>query len=149
LLLGDVIEEIGALDIPLGEITSDAAGRAAWALIDRVQPEVLVLAPATAERFLATAPARTRPWWQGIIWLQADPATTHPTLPTATGFTGWQHRWLAVAEATSFVAGACVAGSLHTDDELLVEVVDDTTGAILPSEQDGVIVVTPLGVDTA
>ena len=48
LLLGDVHEALGALDVPLGTVETEAAARAAWELVDRVECEVLVLEPATA-----------------------------------------------------------------------------------------------------
>jgi len=135
LLLGDVIEEIGALDVPLGEIISDTAARAAWELVDRVQPDVLVLPPETAPRFLGTAPAGERPWWQGIIWLRSG-AGAIPPLPASFSFAGWQRTWLAVPEATNFVAATCAGGHFHADEALLAE----AEGAHL--------VLTPLGVDT-
>ena len=58
LLLGDVNEAIGALDVPLGTADTDGAAKAAWELVDRVQCEVLVLAAETAATFLAAAPRR-------------------------------------------------------------------------------------------
>src|SRR5262245_18164676 len=42
LLLGDVDEAIGALDVPLARVETEAAARAAWELVDRVQCEILV-----------------------------------------------------------------------------------------------------------
>src|SRR5689334_13410659 len=45
LLVGDVVEAIGALDVPLGAIESEAGARAAWELFDRVQATVLVAEP--------------------------------------------------------------------------------------------------------
>src|SRR5262249_21350049 len=43
LLLGDVVEELGGLDVPLGPVAGEAAARQAWELVDRVEPDVLVL----------------------------------------------------------------------------------------------------------
>src|SRR5262249_14384744 len=57
LLLGDVHEALGALDVPLGTVETDAAARAAWGLIDRGEGEGLVLEPSTAAPFLGAAPA--------------------------------------------------------------------------------------------
>src|SRR5262249_52562197 len=57
LLLGDVNEAIGALDVPLGTAETEAAARAAWELVDRVQCHVLVLAPETADIVFRSAPA--------------------------------------------------------------------------------------------
>ena len=70
LLLGDVNEAIGALDVPLGVVDADAAARAAWDLVDRVQCEVLVLDPSTAPAFFQAAPGVARSWWRGIVWLE-------------------------------------------------------------------------------
>jgi phenylacetate-CoA ligase len=144
LLLGDVVEEIGALDVPLGAIEGEAAAGAAWELFERVQPELLVLDPASASPFFAAARAAQRGWWKGIIWLGSPTSA----LPPAAGFAGWQRAWLAVPEATSFVAGSCAHGRHHPDDALVVEVVDERTGAPLPSGQPGTLALTPLGRET-
>lgn len=137
LLLGDVVEEIGALDVPLGAIENDAAARQAWELFDRVQPAVLVVEDASAARLFAAPPQAPRPWWQGIAWLHPGAVGTQPlAVPDAAGFAGWQRDWLAVPEATSFVACSCAAGRWHCDAGVLAEVVD------------GSLVLTPLGVDT-
>src|SRR5262245_50313340 len=47
LLLGDVNEAIGALDVPLGTVETEAGARAAWELVDRVQCHILILLPET------------------------------------------------------------------------------------------------------
>jgi hypothetical protein len=121
LLLGDVDEALGALDVPLGTVETEAAARAAWELVDRVQCEVLVLEPATAATLFAAASAEPRPWLRGIVWLvRAD----GPALPPAPGFGGWQRSWLAVPEVASFVAGSCEAGRLHVDVGVEAAVID-------------------------
>jgi hypothetical protein len=113
LIVGDVNEEIGALDVPLGEIETEAAARAAWELLDRVETSVLILDPATAATLLAAAPPQARPWWQGIVWLRRPGAPFTP--PAAEALGGWQRSWLAVPEVSSFVAGECASGRLHVD----------------------------------
>jgi phenylacetate-coenzyme A ligase PaaK-like adenylate-forming protein len=136
LLLGDVLEEIGALDVPLGAIENDAVARQAWQLVDRVQPTVMIVDHAAAARFFAAMPAAERPWWRGIVWLNAGAVEApQSTVPAVARFTGWQRLWLAVPEATSFVAYACAAGRLHCDEGVVAEVVD------------GELVLTPLAVD--
>ncbi len=148
LLLGDTVEELGALDIPLGIVDGEAAARAAWELIDRVQPEILILDGASATRLFASiAPAR-RDWWRGIIWLRSTPADTLPAPPAPSGFAGWQRQWLAVAEATSFVAWSCPEARFHALDHVVVEVADDTTGVPCAAGQVGTLVITPLAGDT-
>ena len=138
LLLGDVVEELGGLDVPLG--TEDA--RAAWELVDRVTPEVLVLDDAAT--FLAAAPPAARPGWRGIVRRGTGHAAT--SIPAAAGFTGWQRGWLAVPEATSFVAGTCAEGRHHADEGVIAEVVD-AHGTPLPPGRDGVLALTPLGLE--
>ena len=123
LLVGDVVEAIGALDVPLGVIESEAAARPAWELFDRVQATVLIAEPgAGATTFFAAAPAVERPWWRGIVWLSRGGAAA--PVPPPPGFAGWQRTWLAIAEATSFVAGSCAAGGFHADEASRAEVVD-------------------------
>ena len=149
LLIGDVVEEIGALDVPLGAIENDAAARQAWELVDRVRPAVTILDHPSATRLFTAAPSAARPWWQGIVWLRtAEVETPRPTISDAAGFTGWQRTWLAVPEATSFVACDCAAGRMHVDDDVITEVVDATSGAPVAAGAAGTLALTPLGVDT-
>ena len=126
LLLGDVVEELGALDVPLGAVEDAAAARQAWDLVERVTPDVIVLDDATTATFLAAAPPAERPWWRGIVWLRVGARAARPAPPAAAGFAGWQREWLAVPEATSFVAGTCFAGRFHVDEGVVAEVVDET-----------------------
>jgi len=119
LLLGDVIEAIGALDVPLGVIESEGAARPAWELFDRIEGTVLVVEPGPgATTFFAAAPPRERPWWRGIVWLSRG--TTAAPVPPPPGFAGWQRTWLAVAEASSFVAGSCERGGFHAAGDAAV-----------------------------
>lgn len=120
LLVGDVVDELGALDVPLGEVRSEAAARSAWALIDRVEPQILILDAASAGPLFTHAPSRPRPWWQGILWL----ASATPT-PAASGFDGWQRQWLAVPEISSFIAGTCDRGNFHDEDDVVSECLDE------------------------
>jgi phenylacetate-coenzyme A ligase PaaK-like adenylate-forming protein len=143
LLLGDVIEEIGALDVPLGTIESEAAARAAWELIDRVEPTVLVLDAASGKALLDATPPGERPWWRGIVWRRVNGTET----PAAASFAGWQRTWLAVPEATSFVAGSCASGRFHVDEGVVAEVVDCYTGDPVSAGCEGTLVLTPLEVD--
>jgi len=149
LLLGDVIEDIGALDVPLGALENEAAAKAAWELIDRVQPDVLVLEAPQATRLFAAAPPAKRGWLRGLIWLRRGAESAdRPSPPAAVGFEGWQRIWLAVAEATSFVAASCSASSFHVDEGVLVEVIDGVAGAALAAGGQGELALTLLGLDT-
>lgn len=116
LLLGDVNEAIGALDVPLGPSHTDAAAKAAWELLDRVRCEVLVVDPATAPRFFGMMPPDERPWLAGIVWLWRAGVPQPPEAPWP--FAGWQRRWFAVPEVASFAGATCAAGGLHLDDAL-------------------------------
>ena len=130
LLLGDVVEEIGGLDVPLGVIDSDASARAAWELIDRVQVEVLVLDDTSGPRLLAAMPAGDRPWWRGIVWRRLGTSAASST----PGFAGWQRSWLAVPEVASFIAHSCAAGRHHVDEGVAADVVD---GTLVLARRDG------------
>lgn len=123
LLLGDVNEAIGALDVPLGVVESAASARGAWELVDRVECAVLVLAPEMAAPFLDAAGTAARPWWQGIVWLDRGPRAARPAVPA--GFGGWQRAWLALPEATSFVGGAMADDGRYRVDEAARATVDD------------------------
>jgi hypothetical protein len=130
LIVGDVNEELGALDVPLGEIGTAAAAAAAWELLDRVEVNVLVLDPATGSTLLAAAPPAPRPWWHGIVWL-ARPGST-ASAPAVGDFGGWQRTWLAVPEVSSFVGGQCVQGRVHVE------------GAFAPAVEQEELVLAPL-----
>ncbi len=124
LLLGDVVEEIGGLDVPLGFTSNEAAAKAAWELMDRVQPEVLIVDGASCGPLFAAAPQQTRTWLQGIVWLRTGSNAERAQLPPSVGFAGWQRGWLAVAEVSSFVAGECARGNYHVDREVEAEILE-------------------------
>jgi hypothetical protein len=113
LIVGDVNEELGALDVPLGEIANEAAAKAAWELLDRVEVNVLILDPATCAILLAAAPSIPRPWFAGIVW-SCLPGEGEP-VPEVTALGGWRRRWLAVPEVSSFVGAECPRARLHVD----------------------------------
>jgi len=149
LLLGDVIEELGALDVPLGVVDSAATARQAWDLVDRIQPQVMILDDASAPRLFAAAPSTRRGWWCGIVSLQCGPADSERlSIPDAAGFGGWQRTWLAVPEATSFAAYSCATARFHVDAAVVAEVVDLATNTVLPVGCEGTLTLTPLGSDT-
>jgi hypothetical protein len=150
LLLGDVVQDLGGLDIPVGEVDNEAAGKQAWSLIDLVEPDVIVLNAQSARHLLAAAPARQRSWWKGVVWLRTDAghqATSKP--PSVAGFEGWQRTWLAVPEATSFVAVSCSAGRFHLDTEVTAEAVDGKTLRAAKAGEAASIALTTTGGETA
>jgi len=136
LLLGDVIEELGALDVPLGIVDGESAARQAWDLVDRVEPHVLVLDHASGPALLAAIPAGARPWWRGIVWLGIGSAA-----PAPAAFDGWQRNWLAVPEATSFLGASCTASRVHVDEAVAVEVAAPD-GTPIPRGDAGMLLVT-------
>jgi len=134
LLVGDVSEEIGALDVPLGVIETESQARAAWELLDRVQVGILILDPARAEALLAHVPDLARPWWQGVVWLERPGgAASRSAVPAGLG--GWQRRWFAVPEVASFVGATCSADRYHVDID------------VAPSVEDGELLVARRGSD--
>jgi hypothetical protein len=132
LVVGDVDEELGALDVPLGEVATEAAAGAAWELLDRVEVNVLILDPARAASLIAAAPAQPRPWFQGIVWL-CRPGE-HAAAPKVPYLPGWRRRWLAVPEVSSFVGTECAQRALHVDVafEPTVEMGELVLGALHP-----------------
>jgi len=137
LLLGDVVEEHGSLDVPLGAIESDAAARQAWELVDRVTPAILFLETETTKRLFDAAPPAQRPWLKGLVWLQRGRVAAVPEVTANVGFGGWSRSWLAIPEAASFAAASCATERFHLDEALAVEV------------EGGALIVTPLTGSTA
>lgn len=137
LLLGDVIEAIGAMDVPLGLVDGPAAAKGAWELLDRVEPAILVLNETSATHLFAHQPAAARPWWRGIVWLRTSEQApgARPAVPAT--FDGWQRTWLAVPEATSFVGHEVAPGTFQVDEGVHAEVAD------------GRLLLTPLGREAA
>lgn len=125
LLLGDVVDELGALDIPLGEVTDARSAEAAWKLIGRVRAEVLVSPRAGAAQLLAQMPPDGAPSLRGVVWIvrSADPMVVEePEIP---GFGGWVGAALAIPEAACFVAIRCPRGIFHADDDCVVEILNE------------------------
>lgn len=121
LLLGDVMEDLGALDVPLGSIESAAQAKQAWELIDRVEPQVIVAESNGSDVFFNGAGAQPRPWWQGMVWVRSEICSARPALPAHLGFAGWQRTCLSIPVARSFAAAECDAGQFHFDAELCPE----------------------------
>jgi hypothetical protein len=107
--------------VPLGVIESKAAARPAWELFDRIEGTVLGRRARSRHRRRSSpaAPPRERPWWRGIVWLSRGHGGRRPYRRTP-AFAGWQRTWLAVAEASSFVAGSCERGGFHAAGDAVV-----------------------------
>jgi phenylacetate-coenzyme A ligase PaaK-like adenylate-forming protein len=149
LLLGDVVQDLGGLDVPLGAVDSEAAAKQAWTLIDLVEPAVIVLNTPSALQLFGAAPARKRPWLRGIIWLQIDgDGGGVPAVGEAAGFSGWERTWLAVPEVTSFVAVSCSAQRFHLDTRVDVDVVDGSKGSSMDDGEVGELAITALDMET-
>lgn len=150
LLLGDVVQDLGGLDVPLGAVESEAAAKQAWTLIDLVEPAVIVLNTPSALQLFGAAPACKRPWWKGIVWLQIDgDGGGTPAVGEAAGFTGWERTWLAVPEVTSFLAVSCSKQRFHLDGRVAVEVVDRATGQPTANNDVGDLAITALDMETS
>jgi len=142
LLLGDVVDELGALDMPLGEITDNRSASSAWKLMQRVQPQVLILRPCDADILFAEAPGDGLSSLQSILWLQTESAWQQPLI--ASRFTGTHGVWLAIPEATSFAAVRCRNGLFHSDSAVIVES-SDADGAAVAHTAPGTLLITTIG----
>jgi hypothetical protein len=136
LLLGDVVEELGALDVPLGETKADGAIDNAWALIERVQPHALVLEAATAERFFAAAPIKYAVQLRALVWLHREPPKQLPSPPPSWKVEQQLH-CLAVPEVLSFFAYSC-NDHFHCDESISALVVDERS--LLPAPVGALLV---------
>lgn len=113
--VGDAVEALGALDVPLGPCRDARSGDAAWALLDRVAVDALILDRPGAAGLLAklrVAPPRA---WRVTLWLGLDRPEDFPA---------WR-RWVAVPEVALFTALDCEAGEPHVADDVHAEIVDD------------------------
>jgi hypothetical protein len=112
LILGDALERLGALDVPLGPAREERAVKALAAMVDRVAADVLVLDGPTGAPLLVELRKHPPRSWRGTVWLGDDPPT---------GVPGWCRRWISVPEASVFFAVECRSGTLHADPELHLE----------------------------
>jgi hypothetical protein len=124
LILGDAVEALGGLDIPLGPVRDDRSALAAAELLARVGVDVLVASPPTAGPLLSAIERGGARSLAGILWLGPDP----PRLNLGC----WWRRWIAVPEVAIFTAIECERGRLHLDPSLRGEV------------ENGRVVLTPL-----
>src|SRR5262249_8879146 len=122
LLLGDVIEAIGGLDVPLGVVDSPAAAKSAWELLDRGEPIVVVLTASSPAKLFEHEPPRDRPWWKLVVWLHSDEVTDAARPAPPPGVSVEQRIWLAAPEAASFVAHSCPQGRFHVDQGVFAEI---------------------------
>ena len=112
LILGDALERLGALDVPLGPARDEKAAKALAAMVDRVAADVLVLDGGTGAALLAELRKHPPHSWQGTLWLGGEPPS---------GLPGWCRRWISVPETSIFFAVDCRSGNLHADPEVHLE----------------------------
>jgi phenylacetate-coenzyme A ligase PaaK-like adenylate-forming protein len=146
LLFGDVVDDLGALDVPLGAVRDPGSAKAAWKLIDRVEASVIVVDDMAAANLFAAVPPAERPWWRGVVTLASDTASlARPEqVPANLGFTGWQRYWLAVPDAASFVGASCGAGAIHLDEGIACEIAGGND-ELVEHGATGQVLLTPLG----
>jgi hypothetical protein len=114
LVLGDALEALGALDVPLGPVRDAKTAVTIAALVARIDAEILVVDPPSAVA-LGAALAGNRPAsWRGIVWLGADGAPGKEP--------GWSRRWISLPEISVFFAVDCSVGRLHLDPDVRVEI---------------------------
>lgn len=123
LLLGDVVEELGALDIAVGETRCEQSANHAWQWLQRLSPEVLVLEAQTADALLRAMPPTCSLRPAVVLWLHRGAPTSMPRMPATFSNARVVH-WLAVPEVLSFFAHSCNGEHFHCDSSLEATVVD-------------------------
>ena len=127
LVLGDALEVLGALDVPLGPVRDGRAAGSARDLLDRVGVDVVVLDADTGAGLLASI-AEDPATVTRIVWCGDDEPPAGLAPRTA--------RWLSVPEVSIFAATECGRGVLHLDPGLRAEVVEGRLVLGMP-EGDG------------
>lgn len=113
LLFGDVVEELGGLDIPLGPIRSLSEAQNAWSTLMNLRAEVLVTDCRSGELLLeGVVGLRENPAIVGWIWLVERPWLEGPTFPEPLQQV-WRRYWLPFPEAQCFFAWSCAWGTFH------------------------------------
>ena len=112
LLLGDAVERLGALDVPLGPVRDAKVAEAMRDLVDAIGAEVVVVdeasAPAFLDRLVASPPAAL-----GLVLRLGMGTTRHAPFASL--------RWLAVPEIASFFALECALGNWHVAPSVRIE----------------------------
>jgi hypothetical protein len=112
LILGDALERLGALDVPLGPAYDEHAAKALAALTRRIDAQVVIVDGRTGGALVAELRKDPPRSCQGTIWLGVEPP---PSVP------GWCRRWISVPEVSIFFAVECRSGSLHVDPDVHVD----------------------------
>jgi hypothetical protein len=116
LIVGDALERLGALDVPLGPVRDAASAAAMAQLVRRIGIDVLITSDASGSALLAALAAAPPPSWRGTIWLgpERSPAIVDR----------WRRRWISLPEISVFLAVECALGALHLDPAVHVELRD-------------------------
>lgn len=144
LLVGDVVDDLGGLDIPLGEVHDSRSAGAAWTLAVRVGVEALIIPGDAAATTLRELPESLAARLSALIIVDRADARRAGNyvggIPPLPGFRGRWGRWLAVPEATCFAAVQCDHGPYHGVGDAVLELAGDEwrEGA------EGPLLITPL-----
>ena len=112
LLLGDAVERLGGLDVPLGPVRDAKTAGAMRDLLESIAAEVLVIDPASAPAFAPVLAASPPAGLALVLFLGVGVA---PALPMPV------RRWLSLPEIASFFALDCSARRWHVATGVRVE----------------------------
>ncbi len=113
LLVGDVLEELGALDAPFGPVRNEKDLQGFWDAVASLGAEVFVTDENSGRRLLTAAtPAGATGNLKKWIWVSGSPRFRPPPLPRWASMVEC-HVWFTAPEAESFFAFLCPQGRVH------------------------------------
>ncbi len=116
LVLGDAVERLGALDVPVGPVREEKGAAAIRDLLDRIAADFLVVDADTSKTLVPEILRRPPRGWKATLWLGDE--------PPAAGLPGSVRRWIAVPEVSVFLATECARGASHLDPAVRAEICD-------------------------